>query len=66
MKLIVPSPEDILSFAIQPSVKDKDENWGPKVGETVSKTKRTKRQANEAIVGDARFKIDTANGIIIY
>ena len=66
MKLIVPAPEDILSFAIQPSLNDKDENWGPKTSETSPKTKRSKRQANEAIVGDSRFKIDTANGIIIY
>ena len=66
IKLIIPTPEDILSFAIQPSIKDKDENWGPKTEEVLMKTKRSKRQANEAIVGDTRFKIDTANGIIIY
>lgn len=66
MKLIIPTPEDILSFAIQPSIKDKDENWGSKTEEVLMKTKRSKRQANEAIVGDTRFKIDTANGIIIY
>ena len=28
MKLIIPSPEDIMKFAIQPSLKDLDANWG--------------------------------------
>lgn len=66
MKLIIPTPEDITNFAIMPSSKDLEENWGPKNNLSVTKTKRSKRQANEAIVGDTRFKIDTTNGIIIY
>ena len=33
----------------------------------IEKSKRdTKRKANEAIVGDTRFKVDSAAGIIIY
>ena len=32
----------------------------------VGKTKQSKRKANEAILGDSRFKINTADGIIIY
>lgn len=66
MKLIIPSPESIMDFSIQPSSKDSDSNWGPSDGSKVLKTKKSKRQANEAIVGDVRFKIDKANGIIIY
>lgn len=65
MKIILPTPDDIQNFIIEPSIKDKDENWGPNVV-SKSKTKTSKRQANEAIVGDTRFKIDKANRIIIY
>lgn len=67
MELIIPSPEDIDKFSLKPSSKDKDDNWGPSVGGAMSsKTTKTKRQANEAIVGDNRFKIDKSSGIIIY
>lgn len=71
MKLIIPSPESILDFAIKPSLKDADVNWGPNIqssgveGNNI-KIKKSKRQANEAIVGDKRFKIDRTSGIIIY
>lgn len=65
MKIILPTPDDIQNFIIEPSIKDKDENWGPNIV-SKSKTKTSKRQANEAIVGDTRFKIDKANRIIIY
>lgn len=66
MKLIIPEPESIMDFAIEPSIKDKDSNWGHMTQSTSIKTKQSKRQPNEAIVGDRRFKIDTTNGIIIY
>ena len=66
MKLILPTPEDISKFLITPSLKDRDDNWGPVVISAGSKNKKSKRQANEAIVGDTRFKIDKANGVIIY
>lgn len=66
MKLIIPSPESIADFAIEPSIKDMDDKWGPVIAAEMIKTKRSKRQPNEAIIGDKRFKIDTKNGIIIY
>lgn len=66
MKLILPTPDDIHKFIVEPSINDRDENWGPNVQKSQAKTKYTKRQANEAIMGDTRFKIDKANGIIIY
>lgn len=66
MKLIIPAPEDIMNFALRPSIKDKDENlFNIGVSNNV-KTKNSKRQANEAIVGDTRFKIDKSSKIIIY
>ena len=66
MKIIVPTPDDVTRFIIEPSIKDRDENWGPTIGPKITKTKKSKRQANEAIMGDTRFKIDKANGVIIY
>jgi hypothetical protein len=65
-KLIIPSPEDIINFTSEPSVKDKDNNWGPEIKNKNTKVRGSKRQANEAIVGDKRFRIDRANGVIIY
>lgn len=68
MKLILPTPDDIHKFIIEPSFKDRDDNWGPTQNQYLInvKNKTTKRQANEAIIGDTRFKIDKTNGIIIY
>lgn len=66
MKLIIPTIDSITDFLITPSVKDLDENWGPRNNQSTTKTKNSKRQANEAITGDSRFKIDKVNGVIIY
>lgn len=66
MKLIVPTPDYIGKFAIEPSIKDLDSNWGANMSSKISKSKKQKRQANEAILGDSRFKIDKAKGVIIY
>lgn len=66
MKLIIPTPEDILNFALKPSEKDLDENWMNNSTSSVAKSKNEKRQANDAIIGDKRFKIDKSSKIIIY
>ena len=66
MKLIIPTPECVYQFALEPSIKDRDANWGPNSGKQTAKTKVSKRQANEAIMGDTRFKIDKTRGVIIY
>lgn len=66
MKLILPTPDFISQFAVTPSIKDSDENWGPNIKSSTAKTKNSKRQANEAITGDTRFKIDKTKGVIIY
>lgn len=66
MKLIIPSPEDIMNFTLRPSNKDRDENWFNVGASKNMKTRNSKRQANEAIVGDTRFKIDKSSKIIIY
>ena len=65
MILILPSPENIMDFVMRPDVRERDENWGVEKN-LKAKNKKSKRQANEAIVGDTRFKIDSTSGIIIY
>ena len=68
-KLVIPSPENIMEFTRKPYDNEIDENWGANAIGGVSKTtkiKESKRQPNEAIVGDTRFKIDSATGLIIY
>lgn len=65
MRLILPSPDYILDFAITPNpIEDeKDETY---ISAPVAKSTTEKRKANEAIIGDSRFKIDSSSGIIIY
>ena len=67
-KLIIPSPDYIVDFTHKPDVSENDSNWGvDKITSNGSrKQKQSKRQANESIIGDSRFKIDTTTGIIIY
>jgi hypothetical protein len=63
MLVIIPSPDSIMSFMKNVDTDESDEiiDEGPKL-----KTKQSKRKANEAIVGDSRFKIDKTRGIVIY
>ena len=63
MKLIIPSPESIMEFAVRPGDDFID---APNSISSTVKTKQTPRQANEAILGDSRFKIDASTGVIIY
>ena len=67
MVIVIPSPESIMDFYSTPWKTD-DLEFGA-LGQNnnkTDKTKQSKRQANEAIVGDKRFKIDSKSGIIIY
>jgi hypothetical protein len=67
MKIIVPSPENILDFTFSPTTQDMlFSSSGADQKGPVAKTKNEKRKPNEAIVGDVRFKIDPGTGIIIY
>lgn len=66
-KLIIPSPEYINEFTVKPSIDDIELSDSPnKNSQPIAKSKFEKRKANEAIVGDTRFKIDSSTGIIIY
>ena len=65
MLLIIPSPDNILEFMQQ--VEDNDDSSGNVASnKPVAKTKKDKRKANEAVIGDSRFKIDATRGIVIY
>jgi hypothetical protein len=64
-ELIIPEEVDIHNFyyAYQDELDDIDENNDklPK-----PKTKQQKRTANEAILGDDRFRIDSQKRVVIY
>ena len=61
--LILPSPEYMDKFNITPNF---DEEYIDNSDVKKTKTKQDKRQPNEAIVGDTRFKVDSTSRIIIY
>lgn len=65
MLLVIPSPDCIMEFMKTPSI-DECENKDFDLQKPVAKNKNEKRKANEAIVGDTRFRINRAQGIIIY
>ena len=65
MLLLVPVVEDIDKFFIKDEYDnhiDDDTN----IQKAKPKAKNEKRTANEAVIGDSRFKIDAANRVIIY
>lgn len=72
MTLIIPSPDDIIKFAWRPDSNEKETGYADGSVNNdykkpfTTKNKQSKRKANEAIIGDSRFKINTADGIIIY
>lgn len=63
MKLIIPSPEDIMNFIIRSEEHQEDMEDSK---EPIAKQKQSKRKANETIIGDSRFRINQVDGIIIY
>lgn len=70
MLLVIPSPDCIMDFMKIPTIEECDidiySNSHTNSNKPVSKTKNTKRKANESIIGDTRFKIDKTKGIVIY
>lgn len=67
MELILPSPDYIMNFVVQPDADDRElgdetiASYAP-----VAKSSVQKRKANEAVIGDKRFNIDPVNGVIVY
>lgn len=64
MVIIVPSPSDVINFIQRPPISEQESVANDPAPSPKKKTE--KRQANEAIVGDRRFKIDPSKGIVIY
>lgn len=65
--LVIPSPDCIMNFMYRPDVAECDYNIDDLENiKPIAKPKTAKRKANEAVIGDARFKIDKTKGIIIY
>ena len=66
--LIIPSPDDIIRFMKNPTIEECDTESGMSNNNNkpVAKAKNEKRKANDAILGDSRFKIDKNKGVIIY
>ena len=67
MIIMIPSPDCIMDFMKIPQNNEYDYNVDVvQPSKPVSKPKNAKRKANEAVIGDNRFKIDRVNGIVIY
>jgi hypothetical protein len=66
MLLVIPSPDSIMDFMKIPSTQELDSSFDNDVAKPLLKTRKEKRKANEAVVGDTRFKIDKTRGIVIY
>lgn len=66
MLMIIPSPDCIMDFMKTPTIEECDSYDSMLSSKPVSKNKASKRKANEAVVGDTRFKIDQNRGIVIY
>ena len=67
MILIIPSMNSVTKFIQTSPIDERETNQNNINNITPTpKKKNEKRQANEAIVGDKRFKIDPAKGIVIY
>ena len=64
MKLIIPNPDYILNFTFKAPQEELENEMNDSQPE--AKPKQSKRKANEAVVGDSRYKIDPSTGIIIY
>lgn len=66
MLLVIPSPDSIMDFMKVPSPQELDSSFDNDTAKPLLKTRKEKRKANEAVVGDTRFKIDKTRGIVIY
>lgn len=63
MLFIIPSLDSIMDFMKTVSNEETEE---ANTNKPAPKQKTEKRKANEAVIGDSRFKIDKTKGIVIY
>lgn len=71
MIIVIPSPDCIMNFMHNLTATECDtvinsDNSNSDSDKPIAKAKNTKRKANEAVIGDSRFKIDKTKGIVIY
>jgi hypothetical protein len=67
MLLIIPSVDCIMDFMKRVSIEESDAIAGQVMNNKPTPKKKTeKRKANEAVIGDTRFKIDKSRGVVIY
>ena len=70
MIIVIPSPDCIMNFMKTPTTNECDESISTSTSDKdtkpIAKSKNSKRKANEAVIGDSRFKIDKTRGIVIY
>ena len=67
MILVIPSPSNIMDFMHTPTIAECDSSIdNSNNNKPIAKQKNEKRKANEAVVGDVRFRIDKTKGIVIY
>ena len=67
--LVIPSPDCIMNFMHTPDIAELDSSNNSNNSNSnkpIAKPKNVKRKANEAVIGDSRFKIDQTHGIVIY
>ena len=63
-RLIIPDANELYKFYYSPSKDELIDNEDKNL--PTPKKKQEKRKANEALIGDERFKIDSKNRVIIY
>ena len=66
MILVIPSASDLDSFYSNINYLDEINADGDDYTKPVAKSRNEKRRANEAVIGDSRFKIDSTNRVIVY
>lgn len=66
MILVIPSASDLDSFYSNINYLDEINADGDDYTKPVAKSRSEKRRANEAVIGDSRFKIDSTNRVIVY
>lgn len=67
MLIILPLSNYIVKFRYNKDTIDSDAETESSDSQTIKpKTRNENRQANEAVIGDKRYKIDRTNGVVIY
>lgn len=65
MLLVIPSPDCIMKFMKSVDTNNTN-NENDNNNKPTAKQRNSKRKANDAIIGDTRFRIDANRGVVIY